>query len=192
MIGDNSGAMIQPTYDYNMGGLLPKDLEKSFIDKTLVVGDVKEAHQLLIKEYLTRVEGHALMSYVTSNELKLGNLNDWDRIVLGTYSVRAAQFLTIFDLFTDYFEKVKEAKNESFDIRDDTIVVLTNCYRRFSHYMKKWYYVYNYIFRSALSLKAVAFNAFNSQKFEYEYKGGGLDFSGNSQRPGWSMNLGKK
>lgn len=86
-----------------------QDVEKSFIDKLIARRDIESIKKLIKKPDLTREELLEITYNLSSSELKLVNLSEWDRYVILKFGgVWIGQFVKMAELLYDYKEYLDE------------------------------------------------------------------------------------
>ena len=138
--------------------------EKTWIDKILDRQDVEKIRDLMKKEDLGREELLELLYLLAGNELKLVNLGDWDRYLLGKYFAWIRDFVSVAELIFDYLEDLNK---ENYD--EETKKAIDNVKKHTLHAVKFNVDVYFYLMRSTLSISGAAFDTLTKSRFEYAY-----------------------
>jgi len=147
-----------------------QNMERTFVDKVLDRQDVESIKALMRKEDLTREELLELLYLLASNEVKLVNLGDWDRYLLGKYFAWIRDFVSIAETLYDYLELIrKNPDDEDLQLDDETRKELENAKKQILHAVKFNADVYLFLMRSTLSIEGVAFDTLTKNRFEYAY-----------------------
>jgi hypothetical protein len=144
--------------------------EKSFIDKLLGRKEVYALEQLMKKEDLTRSELLDMLYMLTSVELKLANLGEYDRYLLGKYFTWVRDFVALAEFLYDYQSEIKNC-NFTPEAKKDIEDTLKAIQKTILHDVKFSVDIYLYLIRSTMGLTAFAFDSLSRQRFEYEYSG---------------------
>jgi len=141
--------------------LFTQNFEKSFIDKILSRQDAERLKELMKKD-LTHDELLELLYLLAGIEIKLTNLDEWNRYLLGKYFVWIREFVFLAENIFEYENKIDELDNESLEY-------LENIRHNIIHAVKFNCDVYLYLLRSALSINGIAFDTLTKSRFEYYY-----------------------
>lgn len=135
----------------------------SFSDK-LLGKDIGRRLQQLIKKDLTRDDLLELLYLLTSDELKLANLSEYDRYILGKYFTWVRDLVKLGEFYYDLLE--------TDDIKDKKVKeVLRTTKDMVLHNIKFSVDIYLYLLRSTLGVEAFAFDSMSKSRYEYEYGG---------------------
>lgn len=174
--------------------------EKTFIDKTLAKSDVDEIKEIMQKEKLTRPDLLRLLYLFSANEIKLLNLDEWDRYILGLFYTWIRDFVSVCETMYDYeitldntlvsvfscnscksvFNELKQCPKcnnlEFTEIKnkwffDSTRQSFSNSKNLMLHNVKFLADIFFYISRSTLSLEAMAVDSIWKNRYEYTYSG---------------------
>lgn len=153
--------------------LFNRNPEKSFLDKLFSRQDVERVKELVKKHPLTRAELLELLYMLTSNEMKLLNLSEWDRYIILKYFVWIREFVKIAELLYDYNDDLNaKEKKGKFVISERTHKLLSNNDRLIEHNAKFLVDLYFNIGRTSLSVGGTGFLESLKQKFEMSYPNG--------------------
>jgi len=148
-------------------------LERTFIDKLLSRKEVEELQNLIMKDDLTRKDLLKLLYMLTGAELKLANLSEYDRYILGKYFtwvrdlVKVAEFLYDYEIQIDTYNFSEEGKQEI----KDTLVAIKKMYL---HDVKFSADIFLFLTRSSMAISGIAFDVLSKSRFEYEYGNVGI------------------
>lgn len=140
--------------------------EKTYVDKLLDRKDVEKLEQLMMKEDLTREDLLKLLYMLSGIEIKLANLSEWDRYILGKYFTWIREFVKISEFLFDYMEKLDK---EQFPKDGQVMQTLEEVKKMQLHDVKFSVDVFLYIARSTLSIKGAAFDSLSTNRFDYQY-----------------------
>lgn len=160
--------------------------EKSYIDKILAKSEVEEIKEIMQNEKPKRGDIIKLLYLLGGTEIKLVNLEDWDRYVLGKYFAWISDFTNTYQQYNDVAEHIEvieqkstekiNEKNKSIDDKLRYYVVtkemkkmLQNIDKLNMHNTKFIIAIYFYLSRSTLSLGNTGFDTLSSTRFEYAY-----------------------
>jgi len=135
----------------------------SFSDK-LLGKDISRRIQLLIKKDLTRKDLLELLYLLTSDELKLANLDSYDRYILGKYFTWVRDLVKLGEFLYDYIDTLENADSETKEALEDIKNMIL-------HDIKFSVDIYLYLMRSTLGVDAFAFDSLSKSRYEYEYGG---------------------
>jgi len=138
----------------------------SFSDK-LLGKDVSARIQELIKKDLTRDELLELLYLLTADELKLTNLSEYDRYLLGKFFTWIRDFVKLGEFIFDLEIQIAKSGNKELQTQ------ISEIRRMVLHNIKFSVDIYLYLMRSTLGVKAFAFESFTKAKYEYEYNQSG-------------------
>lgn len=159
----------QPQQNYNpqySSMLYGGGQDKTFVEKVLAKEEVNEIKELMCKESLTRPDLLKLLYLLAGNEIKLLNMGEFDRYLLGKFFAWVRDFVSVAEILFDYKDKVD---NQKIKISAMANAALENSEKMLLHDIKFIIDVYCYLGRSTLSLGATAFDTFTSNRFEYNY-----------------------
>lgn len=142
--------------------------DKSFIDKTLAKSDVEEIKDLMQKEDLTRSDLLKILYKLAGTEIKLVNLGEWDRYLLGKFYAWIRDFVASAEILYDYQDHIDKGEVK---INKDTQRMLKGIKYKMLHNIKFLCDVFLYLSRSTLSLEGAAFDTITKTRFEYYYPG---------------------
>ena len=165
----------QPTSDYErwLGQYaFRQPMEKTFIDKLLSRREVTELQNLIMKEDLTRRDLLKLLYMLTSAELKLSNLGEYDRYLLGKYFTWVRDLVKVAEFLYDYVDQIEQDKVKfSAEGKKEILDTLDQVKKMFLHDVKFSADIFLFLTRSSLALTGIAFDTLSKQRFEYEYGG---------------------
>lgn len=147
--------------------------EKAYTDKLLGRKDVERLAQLMKKETLERSDVLELLYMLSAVEIKLSNLGDWDRYLLGKFYAWIRDFVNVAEVLYDWEDKVKkgdlgpELKND-----EEVTQMMDNIQVLWVHNIKFLVDIFLYLSRSTLSLGMSAFDALSKMRYEYDYSQG--------------------
>jgi hypothetical protein len=144
--------------------------EKSFIDKLLGRKEVYALEQLMKKEELTRSELLDMLYMLTSVELKLANLGEYDRYLLGKYFTWVRDFVALAEFLYDYQSEINNCKFSP-EAKKDIEDTLKAIQKTIIHDVKFSVDIYLFLIRSTMGLTAMAFDTLSKGRYEYEYSG---------------------
>lgn len=153
--------------------LFNRQHERTFVDKVLDRQDVERIRELMRKEDLSRDELLELLYLLAGIEVKLVNMGEWDRYLLGKYFAWIRDFVSVAETIFDYVE------DPSIEVDEETKKLLENIKKNVMHAVKFNADVYLYLMRSTLSLGGAAFDTLTKARFEYHYP----DSSKETQQP---------
>lgn len=162
-----------PNYEQWLGQYaFRQPMEKSFIDKILSRKEVTELQNLIMKEDLTRRDLLKLLYMLTSAELKLSNLGEYDRYLLGKYFTWVRDLVKVAEFLYDYVDQIKTDKVKfSNEGKEEILDTLEQVKKMFLHDVKFSADIFLFLTRSSLALTGIAFDTLSKQRFEYEYGG---------------------
>jgi hypothetical protein len=181
-----SGAAQTPLQSYEsfLGGYaFRQPSEKTFIDKLLSRREVESLQQLIQKDDLTRSDLLKLLYMLTGAELKLSNLGDYDRYLLGKYFTWIRDLVKVAEFLYDYESKIDSyrfSKEGSAEIKE-TLAAVKNM---MLHDVKFGADIFLFLTRSSMGLSALAFDTLSKGRYEYEYTGAGYPGSSPQQPVG--------
>ena len=140
------------------------DSVESFTDK-LLGKDIARRIQYLIKKDLNREDLLELLYLLTNIELKLANLSDYDRYLLGKFFAWIRDLVKLGEFLYDYIESIEDETDE------ETIDILKSIKNMVLHDIKFAVDIYLYLLRSTSGISAFAFDALSKMRYEYEYGG---------------------
>jgi len=160
--------MMQPyNIETRLGHLLySQNTEKSFIDKVLAKNDVEKIKDLMKKEKLERTDLLELLYMLPSIEIKLVNMGEWERYLLGKFFSWIRDFVASAELLYDYLDKIDTGEIK---VTEKTKKALENTQKLILHDIKFLVDVFFYLARSTLSLGATGFDTLTKSRFEYYY-----------------------
>lgn len=139
--------------------------EKSFTDKTLAREEIERIREIMKEVELSRSQIHELRNLLVGINIKLVNLDDNDRAVIGHLLAHLESLFQVEEELFEYIELIKLQKN----IGNDSLKLLISGRKKMEHNLKFMTDVYLYCVNSSLSLTAAAFNSYTSNKYEYSY-----------------------
>jgi len=142
--------------------------EKTFIDKLLGRKEAERLRELIKKDDLTREELLELLYMLSNIELKLTNLTEYDRYLLGKYFTWVRDLTKLAEFLYDY-----EQQFEKFDFKKHKEKIkntLDQIKKMVLHDVKFGVDVFLFLARSTLGLNAFAFDSLSKSRFEYEYE----------------------
>jgi len=167
-------------------GVYGSGIDKTFVEKVLAKEEVNEIKDIMCKESLNRSDLLKLLYLLAGNEIKLLNMGEFDRYLLGKFFAWVRDFVSVAEILFDYKDKVDGGKIK---ISELSKTALDNSEKMLLHDIKFVIDVYCYLGRSTLSLGATAFDTFTSNRFEYNYsQAGGAAAAPESK--GMSISLG--
>jgi len=141
--------------------------ERAFSDKLLSKEEVKKLQELIKKDNLTRQELLELLYLLTGVELKLANLTEYDRYLLGKYFAWVRDLVKLAEFLYDYIEKIEGNKFKKYG---ETIKETLEAIKKMIlHDVKFGVDIYLFLLRSTLGIEAFAFDSLSKQRYEYEY-----------------------
>jgi len=149
---------------------------QSFTDK-LLGKDIARRIQLLIKKDLSREDLLELLYLLTNVELKLANMSEYDRYLLGKYFTWIRDLVKLGEFLYDYIEN-----SELLNIDDETKETLQGIKNMVLHDIKFAVDIFLYLLRSTLGVGAFAFDSLSKMRYEYEYGGNTENFKPPSEK----------
>lgn len=146
--------------------LFSQNQERTFIDKVLAKNEIEEIKELMEKETLDRKDLGRLTYLIGAVEIKLVNLGEWERYILGKYFAWLRDFISTLEMEYDYYDKI--ATNE-IEVNEETKRMATNAHNLLIHNTKASIDLFFYLARSTLSLGNTAFDTLTTSRFEYAY-----------------------
>lgn len=143
--------------------LFTRPAEKTFVDKILDRQDVERIRQLMRKEELNRNELLELLYLLAGIEVKLCNMGEWDRYLLGKYFAWIRDFVSLAEAIFDYMQ------DPDVQLDEESEKLLENIRKNITHAVKFNADVYLYLLRSTLSLGGAGFDTLTKTRFEYFY-----------------------
>jgi len=170
---DEPQATPTPSYEQWLGNYAFKQpMEKTFVDKLLSRKEVMELQNLIMKEDLTRQDLLKLLYMLTSAELKLSNLGEYDRYLLGKYFTWVRDLVKVAEFLYDYVDQIEKGKVKFSDEgKKEILDTLDQVKKMFLHDVKFSADIFLFLTRSSLALTGIAFDTLSKQRFEYEYGG---------------------
>lgn len=156
------------TFEDKLGvGLYSRDFEKTYIDKLLGRHEVEKMKELIKKPDLNRSELLDLLYMLISVEVKLSNLNEWDRYLLGKYFTWVRDLVKLAEFLFDYQDDIKKYKFKKYE--DEILTTIESIRKMLLHNVKFAVDVFLYLTRSTLGIEGVAFDTLSKGRFEYQY-----------------------
>jgi len=152
--------------NYLGGSFYPQQQDKTYIDKVTAKQEVEEIKDLMQKTKLDRADLSRLIYLIGGIEIKLLNLGDWDRYVLGKYLAWLREFVSTVEMIYDYKDKVKSGEVK---ITEEGKKMLDNSHHLMMHSTKASIDIFFYLSRSSLSLGNTAFDSITTNRYEYAY-----------------------
>ena len=146
-----------------------QNLEKSMIDKLLGRKEIESLRKIIRKRDLEREDLLELLYMLTGVELKLANLNEYDRYMLGKYFVWVREFVKIAEFLFDYKEKLEVISFTNEQTKIFIQKVLKDMMALHLHNVKFSVDIFLYLSRSTLGLTMAGFDKLSTNRFEYEY-----------------------
>jgi hypothetical protein len=144
--------------------------EKTFIDKLLSRKEVDALQNLIEKPDLTRQDLLKLLYMLTGAELKLSNLGDYDRYLLGKYFTWVRDLVKVAEFLYDYISQIDSYKFSPEGTQEikDTLEAVK---KMMLHDVKFSADIFLFLTRSSMGLSALAFDTLSKGRYEYEYSG---------------------
>lgn len=146
--------------------------ERTFIDKLLSRKEVFELQQLIQKEDLTRSELLKLLYMLTATELKLANLGEYDRYLLGKYFTWVRDLVKVAEFLYDYESQVESFDGFTDEGKKEIKETLDAIKKMMLHDVKFSVDIFLFLIRSSLGLTALGFDTLSKARYEYEYGSG--------------------
>jgi hypothetical protein len=166
------GQMQGGSFESQLGSKVFKSIQdKSYIDKLLGKKEL-EAIRILIKtDDMTRSELLELLYMLTSVELKLSNLNEYDRYLMGKYFTWVRDLVKLAEFLYDYEDQLNQGKLgfKNKETEADIKETLTAIKKMLLHDVKFSVDIFLYLIRSTSGVGAAAFDTLSKSRFEYEY-----------------------
>jgi len=166
------------------------DFDLTNIDKLLSKADSEHTKELIKKERLTREDFADLHHTMASSELKLININSYERSLLGSIFAWACDFVSVAeklyetedDIIKRYGIKIDEGNEEKiikFGFQDENgkiiinddaqeiYEILDNILKSYTSSMKRVVLTYFFVSRSSLSMGGSGFDIVSKQRFEH-------------------------
>ncbi len=147
--------------------MFQKDREKTFVDKILAKDNIGDIRALIKKKDLTREDLLEILYLMASDEIKLLNLNEWERHILLKMFIWIRDFAKNFEVLCDYEDFLKDNPNI---MSQDTKQLLLNVKSLKSHNLKFLIDLFLAICRSSLSIGATGILELLKSKFEVLYQ----------------------
>lgn len=141
--------------------------EKTFIDKLLGRKEAERLRELIKKDDLTREELLELLYMLSNIELKLTNLTEYDRYLLGKYFTWIRDLTKLAEFLYDYEQQIEKFNFKKY--KNEIKEMLDQIKKMILHDVKFSVDVFLFLSRSTLGLKAFAFDSLSKSRFEYEY-----------------------
>lgn len=174
MISMPEATAPQPkSLEKTLEGKLWEAKDRSFTDKLLSRQDVEKLKSLVKKDTLTRGDLAEIMYMLTGVEVKLANLDEYDRYIIGKYFTWVRELVMVTELLYEYKDTVLKDPNfktknpRTKEVLDTTIDQVE---RIMLHNVKFSIDIYLYLTRSSLSVKGAAFDTLSKNRFEYDYQ----------------------
>jgi len=153
--------------------------EKTYIDKVLGRREGEQIKILIKKDTLTRGDLLDLLHLLTSAEIKLANLDDQDRYILGKFFVWIREMVKIAEFYYDYKDDLNNSDAKKICFADEGCLtkegkeeILRNIasnQHMIEHNIKYLCDIFLYIARSSVSLEALGFDTLTKARYEYGY-----------------------
>lgn len=149
--------------------------DKSFSDKVLAKNEVDEVKSIIEKEKISTSDLSKLLYLMAGNELKLLNLGEHQRHVVGLYYAWIRDVVMLCQVTSHYKKNMTtdpdEARlnKEMLLIEKETMMLLESLLEMMLADAKYLIDVYFYIQRSSLSLGAYAFDTMTQMRYDYKY-----------------------
>lgn len=143
--------------------------DRTFIDKVLGRKEVEQLKELVEKEDLTRSDLLKLLYMLTGAELKIVNLSEWDRYLLGKYYTWIRDLVKVGEFLYDYEDNIKKGKVTFTQHKEEIDEGILSIKKMLLHDIKFSVDIYLYLTRSTLSLNGAAFDNLTKNRYEYEY-----------------------
>lgn len=167
-------------FEQTLGSTLYQQTQdKSYIDKLLSRKEVEKLQLLMKKQELTKQDLSEIMYLLSGAELKLSNMDGYDRYLLGKYFTWIRDIIKAAEYVYDYLDKISNEKAS-----DEVIIKLRNhkdfeeikeCLEQIQHMLihdvKFSVDIFLYLTRSTLGVEGVAFDTLSKGRYEYEYSG---------------------
>ncbi len=141
--------------------------EKTFIDKLLGRREAERLRELIKKDDLTREELLELLYMLTNIELKLTNLQEYDRYLLGKYFTWVRDLTKLAEFLYDYEQQLEKFNFKKY--KQEIKEILDQIKKMMLHDVKFSVDVFLFLSRSTLGLEAFAFDSLSKSRFEYQY-----------------------
>ena len=138
---------------------------KNFSDKVLAVLQVDKIEMLVKKDELTASDLRLLQTYLCSNEVKLVNLGEKSRYLLGKYLSWIQQFI---ELQQFHLKAINSLERKGIVSALSSKNNLTS-YRLMDEYIKTIVNSFLFWLRSGVSLNMVGFNKLLSNTYDVQY-----------------------
>lgn len=129
--------------------------DRSQLDQLMGKTDVERVRELLKKEDMDRAEYAELVSFLSSNEIKTQNYDQWTRYVLSKFNVWINRFWLILEGIYDYEKDIEKAGRDNISRTTDKSFKQT--IRIYQYILKLCCNNYFNIARSSLSVAAIGF-----------------------------------
>lgn len=176
-----------PSYEQYLGQFAFRQAtERSFLDKILGRKEVFDLQNLMNKDDLSRADMLRMLYMLNSVELKLSNLGEYDRYLLGKYFTWVRELVKHTEILYDYMDHTKDfgwEEKDKKEIEDG----LMRIKQMMIHNVKFAADIYLFIIRSSLGLTALGFDTLTTNRFEYDYGpyGGGAIQPIQPQQKSW-------
>lgn len=163
--------------------------DKSFSDKLLGNKSIDEIGELMNKEKLDRKDILRLLYLLTGVEIKISNLSEYDRYLLGKYFTWIREIAKLNEFFYEYMDSLKVNK---FKPSNKKIIKegMNNIKSIFAHNVKFMADIYLYLLRSTLGVGAYGFETLSKNRYEHEYNQPNANIEPRESK-GWGLFKGK-
>lgn len=157
-------------YEDALGGkAFRSESDKTYIDKLLGRKEVDQLKRLIEKDELDRSDLLRLLYLLTGGELKIVNLTEWDRYLLGKYYTWIRDLVKVAEFLYDYEDNVKTGIVKFGVHKEEIGDGLKSIKKMVLHDVKFSVDIYLFLTRSTLSLSGAAFDRLSKSRYEYEY-----------------------
>lgn len=155
--------------------LYSPDLDATNIDKMLSRADSEHTKELIKKEKLERGDFHDLHHAMTSSELKLVNIDWYERSLLGSIFAWACDFVSVAEKLYDFEDDIRSRyavikdNKMTFSRADaqEIYEILGSIQKMYTSAMKRVVLTYFYVARSSLSMGGAGFDTVSKQRIEH-------------------------
>ncbi len=137
--------------------------EKSWVDKLLAKEDAEKLRRLSRKRELSKEDLSELLYLLTNVELKLSNLTEYDRYLLGKYFAWFRDLVKLCEMLYDY---IKEHEK---DLDQSSLKMLKDVLSMYVHNVKFACDVFLFLVRSTLGVEGYAFDTLSKTRYEHVY-----------------------
>ena len=134
--------------------------EQTYVDKVLARRVIAKLEKYMKKQDLTREDLLEILYLLTSEELKLLALSEWDRYLLGKFFAWIRDFVSLAEKIYISYENEKDPVMKKYKLKAK---------KEIDSVVKALVDIFNYLARSTLSKEAYAFETLTKQKIEYIY-----------------------